>query len=73
MENQKNEVCSTNRNNNLSLKKTSNVIKVHYSNEIRVYDNIHFPEAYINKLKLDGRNPIIAVELNGSYIDLKNR
>lgn len=71
MQNQKNEVKSVTRANSLSFKKTNNVVKVHYLNEIRVYDNIHYPEAYITKLTQGGCAHIIAIELNGIFVDLK--
>jgi len=58
-----------NRSNPLSHKETSNVIAIHYNNRVMVYDNIHYPKAYVAKLVHNPNDPIVAITYNGKNIE----
>ena len=49
-------VHSTDRHNPLSDKPTNNVVKVVYKDKVSVYDNIHYPQAFIMKIQQNKDN-----------------
>lgn len=52
------------RNNHLSLKPTNTTITVRYANYDKVYDNIHYPQAFAKRI-INGDDNWIAMLLNG--------
>ena len=50
------KVPTKNRHNPLAEKPTNNVVKVVYKDNVSVYDNIHYPQAFIMKIQQNKDN-----------------
>jgi hypothetical protein len=64
----KNEIhiLPTERKSTLSASSSANIVKVHYVDRIAVYDNVHYPAAYIQKVLENKKETILKIELNGN-------
>ena len=60
-----------NRHNPLAEKPTNNVVKVVYKDNVYVYDNVHYPQAFIMKIQQNKDNTEwIEIWLNGNRIKI---
>jgi len=53
------------RKNPLSQEPTNNTITVHFENEDRIYDNIHYPVAFAKAIQKTEKE-WVAISLNGN-------
>ena len=62
-------VSQEHRTNVLSSNPGGSTVTVHYVDRIKIYDNIHYPKAYVNKLENNPKDPIVKVEVNGNVVN----